>query len=432
MKRTALAALLCAQALYVSPLFAADEWGEDEWADEETGSSWHGFIEAHSGARLQNDTALQDDDLTAAEVRARVETETYINDTRLSFKGDIYADGVDGGLQLNLREALAEFSLSEGVDLKAGHQVLTWGTGDLLFLNDMFAKDWVSFFSGRDDEYLKAPSTSLRLSAYGETANVELVWTPVFTSDEFIEGERFSYFSPLAGQQLAAPAGKINPDSPSETLDRSEWAARVFGNVQLAGNTTEWALYGYHGYWKQPNALSTSGNAYFSPLNVFGASIRGSLGVGLANAEVAYYDGADDQGNDPRVMNNQVRLLLGYEQEIRPRLTMGVQYYLEHLQDYSQLSANDGGSIYRSSQNRHLWTLRLNYRMLQDNLTLSWFSFWSPTDQDSYHRPSIKYRFNDQLNLTVGANLFDGEYKHTFFGQFEDASNAYARLRWSY
>ena len=52
------------------------------------------------------------------------------------------------------------------LDVKLGRQVLTWGTGDLLFLNDLFPKDWVSFFAGRDDEYLKAPSNTLRATQY--------------------------------------------------------------------------------------------------------------------------------------------------------------------------------------------------------------------------------------------------------------------------
>lgn len=435
--RTGLFAALLSVLFISSNAYATDDWGDDAWGDEEESSAaLHGFIEGAMGGRTSSDPALTNDDLTLAEIRARLESETYLGDTRLSGKVDLYADSADGGkngLQLNLREAVAEFSLSDNMDMRVGHQVLTWGTGDLVFLNDLFAKDWVSFFSGRDDEYLKAPSTSIKWSIFGDNANLDLVWTPVFTHDEFIEGERISYFSPLAGSQVSAPAGKVIPEEPSESFSNGEFAARLHGTTSLFGSSsTEWALYGYRGFWKQPNAINSSMQPYFSRLNVLGASLRTNVASGIGHTEFAWYNGADDKGSNPLVPNNQLRFLIGYEQELIPKLTLAMQYYLEHIQDYDVLAANDGNSPYRPDENRSLWTMRLTYRAMQDNLTLSWFSFYSPTDQDYYHRPSAKYRFNDQVSLTIGGNIFAGEQDHTFFGQFENASNLYARLRFSY
>ena len=418
-----------------------DGWGDDAWGEEveaTEGLPLHGFIEGALGVRFNTDDPLPDDNFTLAELRGRIETErfysnSYVDDLRLSGKLDLYADGVDHGLQVDLREAVTDFSLNSQVDIKAGHQVLTWGTGDLVFLNDLFAKDWVSFFAGRDDEYLKAPSTSLKASVYGDSANLDLVWTPVFAHDRFISGERFSYFSPLAASQQAVPNGKLNPDQPSKTLSNGELAARLHGTTQLLGmSSTEWALYGYRGFWKQPNAVNNNNRSFYSPLISLGASLRSNVASGIGHAEISWYNGEDDQGNDPFLPNNQVRLLLGYEQELVSKLTLGVQYYSEHQLDYEALSSSDGDSIYRVDQHREMWTLRMTYRAMQDNLIMSWFSFYSPTDQDYYHRPSVKYRFSDELHLTVGGNIFGGEQLHTFFGQFEDASNIYARLRWSY
>ncbi|MFW6031595.1 MAG: hypothetical protein ACOC9T_03300, partial [Myxococcota bacterium] len=41
---------------------------------------------------------------------------------------------------------------------RRGHLRRARGTGDLVFLNDLFPKDWRSFLLGRDLDYLKAPS----------------------------------------------------------------------------------------------------------------------------------------------------------------------------------------------------------------------------------------------------------------------------------
>ena len=38
--------------------------------------------------------------------------------------------------------------------------------------NILFPKDWQSFFSGRDDEYLKAPSDSLRFTYYFDNRHI--------------------------------------------------------------------------------------------------------------------------------------------------------------------------------------------------------------------------------------------------------------------
>ncbi len=191
--------------------------------------------------------------------------------------------GVEQGVRVDLREASYTFGISERTDVKLGQQILTWGTGDLLFLNDLFAKDWQSFFAGRDTEYLKAPMAAAKASYYGESASLELVWIPVFTSDRYINGERFSWFSPRAGENVAAPSGRVKAEDPANSFANGEFAARIAGSI----DSTEWALYGYRGFQKQPNALDINGQPEFSRLDVVGASVRGTLGTGLANAEVA-------------------------------------------------------------------------------------------------------------------------------------------------
>lgn len=242
----------------------ADDWAQNDWGEEASETfKWHGFIEMGAGGRVSSDPVLEEDK-TLAELRGRLETEYFSGETRYSFKGDIYSDGVEGGTQFNLREALIDLQLSDSLDLRAGHQVLTWGTGDLLFLNDLFAKDWQSFFSGRDDEYLKAPSSSIKLAYFGDKANLDLVWTPIFTHDNYINGQRFSYFSPIEGQQVASPEGTLIPVEPKQSFENGEFAMRVYGNTYWGESNTEWALYGYRGFWKLPNAVNTQGSNYFS------------------------------------------------------------------------------------------------------------------------------------------------------------------------
>jgi hypothetical protein len=124
--------------------------------------------------------------------------------------------------------------------------------------------------------------------------------------------------------------------------------------------------------------------------------------------------------------------LLGYEWEVRPRFTIGLQYYLEKTLDYGALLDSTPLPQYARDEYRHLLTNRLTYRTGRDRFTWSLFTFYSPSDRDAYLRPVFSYRHSDAWSVTAGANIFGGQDPHTFFNQLQDASNAYVRARYNY
>ena len=69
---------------------------------------------------------------------------------------------------------------------------------------------------------------------------------------------------------------------------------------------------------------------------------------------------------------------------------------------------------------------------MDELLTLSAFVFWSPTDEDVYARFSTDYKYSDELTLTLGANLFDGKYSATQFGQFQLNDNMYLKVTYGF
>ena len=403
-------------------------WEDDPWSEpEQTGPQWTGFVEGAAGTRFERDDAVGRR-TTLADVRLRLETEWAPESLTLSLKGDLLYDGFEENFTGDFRELAIAGSPIKSLDAKAGRQVLTWGTGDLLFLNDLFPKDWVSFFAGREDEYLKAPSNSLRLTQYNQFLNIDFAWTPVFEPDNYIRGERFSFFSPLAGT-IVAPVPPLGADKPSKNFSNGEFALRLFRTI----NGVEYALYGYRGFFKGPSDFRDPANPRFAPLTSIGASIRRPLWSGLWNAETAYYFSRDDSsGRDPGLPNDQLRFLTGFEREWITNFTVGLQYYLEWTQDYDELIANSPTPQFAPDEYRHLLTTRLTYRAMQDTLIWSLFAFWSPSDQDYYLRPVVNYRFSDAWNFTAGMNLFGGDEPSTFFGQFEDATNAYLRVRFNF
>jgi len=396
----------------------------------------HGFLDTRYGQRLQSDP--HQDQKSLAETRLQLELSRMGDWTTLQLKTDFYYDDVveqdnidleDGSGWLDLREANLLFSPHSQADIKLGRQILTWGTGDLLFINDLFPKDWQSFFSGRDVDYLKAPSDAMLVSFFPEWANIDIVYTPRFDADRYISGERISYWNPALNRHAGKDA-VVSADRPKDWFDDDEWSIRVSRN--LSGYELE--LYGYDGYWKSPVGFDlSSSQATFPRLRVLGASLRGSLGNGIASLEAGYYDSLDDSdGSDPLLPNSEWRGLVGYEQEVMRNLTAGFQYYLEVLQEYDRYCDNLTATAMARDELRHVITTRLTWRLLNQNLTLSLFNFWSPSDHDGYLRPVAEYKLTDAWKVTAGANLFYGEDDHTFFSQFSNNNNLYAGIRYSF
>jgi len=387
----------------------------------------YGFIEGRQGWRLQNDPLQKDTSIS--EMRLQLDLTRDADWGIVKLKGDIIGDQVEEEVYGEIREMNILFSPLDYMDLKMGRQTLTWGTGDLLFVNDLFPKDWKSFFIGRDDEYLKAPSDAIKASIFSNLLNIDLVYTPLFNGSQYIDGTRLSYWNPILGR--TAGRDFIFDDQERDSIFQdSEYAARLSKN--MAG--LELAFYGYYGFWKTPEGLDAEEVKLFYPeLSVYGASTRRALLGGIGNFEIGYYDSRDDRGGgDPLVRNSEIRMIAGFERELAPDLTGGFQYYLEWMQDYDTYKKTLPVNTVARDEFRHLLTLRLTKLLMNQNLRLSLFVYYSPSDQDGYIRPKAHYKITDQWAVEAGANIFAGEEDHTFFGQFQDNTNAYAGVRRSF
>ncbi|MEO1244539.1 MAG: hypothetical protein AAFX56_02550 [Pseudomonadota bacterium] len=420
--------------LLPAPLLAQDDdpwsneqWDDEGWGQEEEALPFNGFVEAAAGTRFTRDPLLSKRE-TLEELRWRLETEWNTAALSLRFKSDLAYDGIEKGWDAEFRDLTVGFRIGESIDARIGQQVLTWGTGDLVFLNDLFPKDFVSFFAGRDDDYLKAPSATLRFTRFSDTINIDVAWTPLFEPDVYLNGERFSFFSPLAGSNVS-PDPPLAAVEPSDSLSNGELAVRLFKTVE----GREYALYAYDGFFKQPTALTAAFEPTFAALTAIGASLRQPAGPGLVNFETAYYWSRDDKdGTDPLLPNDQLRLLAGYEWEPKANFTVGLQYYLEWTRDHDALIRNSPAAEFEPDELRHVLTTRLSFRAGLDRHVFSLFAFISPSDRDFYLRPSYQFRYSDEWSWVLGGNLFGGDAQHTFFSQLQDASNAYLRIRYHY
>ena len=392
----------------------------------------HGFIDARAGTRTQN--APDQDDRSLTETRLQLDSLTYLDAATISARADLVYDDLANDIEnvdlengkgfIDLRELNILFTPIDIMDMKVGRQILTWGTGDLLFINDLFPKDWNSFLLGRDEEYLKAPSDAVFASFFPAFGSIDIAYTPRMDTDRYVDGSRLSYWggTGIVGQNAVVDANR------RDTWFRDDEIAVRFYRPLLS---YEAALYAYHGYWKSPNGMNADG-AFFPHLNVYGASLRGTLGDALVNAESGYYDSRQDRtGTDPMIPNSEFRFLTGYEREVAKNLTAGMQYYVEWMMDYDDYKMSAPAGTARD-EFRHVLTLRLTKMMMNQNLIIGLFTFYSPSDNDAYLRPNATYKLNDNWTLTANGNIFIGEKDHTFFGQFKDNSNVNMGVRYSF
>jgi len=126
----------------------------------------HGFLMGNASVRTTGERPPMGEGgafvLGEERLRLDVSAATRSGNGFLQVKGDVFHDAVANRVDGDLREAYAGFRTGR-LDLRLGWQIVTWGVGDLFFINDVFPKDWESFFSGRPMEYLKRGVDAVRL-----------------------------------------------------------------------------------------------------------------------------------------------------------------------------------------------------------------------------------------------------------------------------
>jgi hypothetical protein len=332
----------------------------------------HGFAEGAGGIRLKDDPA-QARDATMGEGRLQVElSQEGPADSRLFFKADLIGDGVEERGDVDLREFYLDVSPVQVLDIRAGRQILTWGTGDLIFINDLFPKDFVSFFIGRSLEYLKVGSDAVKFSLYPGPFSLDLVAVPRFTPSDVPQGERLSFFNPFTNR-IAVPDESLSMRKPAATMENTELALRLYRTF----GSYESALYGFRGFFKEPVGMDPAGGTLFFPkLSVYGGSIRGPFLQGVASFESGYYDSREDRsGTNPLIENASLKYLLGYERELWTDFSVRAQYYLEQMLEHGAYKASLPPGAPEKKEYRHLLFLRLTRLLRYQTVELSFIGF---------------------------------------------------------
>ncbi|HEC90908.1 MAG TPA: hypothetical protein ENI55_04500 [Alphaproteobacteria bacterium] len=368
--------------------------------------------------------------LLLAEERVRLDVTGWTDavDADVRIKLDGVHDAVTNNFNLDLREAYIDYTKGNA-DFRLGRQIITWGVGDLLFINDVFPKNWVSFFSGRPLEYLKTGVDGFKARYSSRPLNAEIIIIPRFEPDTMTTPKRFFMYDDYGS------VTNRDKDLPSTTLGNTEIGLRLYGKY----GGFDLSAYAYRGRWRTPGERAdnpdnaTKVTSIYPPLSVFGMSAQGSAFGGVLSLEGGYYDSRDDRGGkDPAVANSQTRFLVGYQTQLWRDFTIGGQYYTEIMSAFDSYKRSLPSGFAAKKKYRNIVTLRLTRFLGHQTWKLALFALYSPAESDYLLQPKITYKFSDNTSATLGGNIFGGKKRTTFFGQFDRDDNAYINLRYDF
>ncbi len=398
------------------------------WSIAATGQtiSLDGFAQSHAAWRASQATCPAGTacDFPAAELRGQLKAEGKNSAGNAAFLGrfDLLRDAAIDDTRLVTRELFGNLT-SEKASARLGRQVITWGVGDLLFINDTFPRDWVALFTGQPMQYLKLGSDALKLNAFPGPANFELV-TAGFRPDNTPTSRRFIFADPL-------PAGL-----PRRTLEPGNDSGEVEISGRVSGYLDNWELAGYvsRTHYRSPTwrVTGTEIVGTYPRLNTVGASLTGPIGKGVVSLEAGYYDSPQDRdGRDPSIENNQFKGIVGYSRQLWEDATLGLQLYGEWMRDYAAYRTTLPAGFPVKDRLRKVTTVRFTQLFAHQTVTLNLFAFLGLSEEDRYVIPSLRYAFSDNLWAEVGANLFGGK-RTGMFGSMQDNSNVYLTVRYAF
>jgi hypothetical protein len=323
--------------------------------------------------------------------------------------------------RLDVREAYLS-GPGKALDLTVGKEITTWGVGDLIFLADVFPKDWVAFITGAPIEYLKKGSVAAKADYYAGGTTVEAVWIPLFEPDTLPSGKKLAFFSPF-------PKGTaVRTVEPASTPANSELGLRVSRIVR----DYDTSLYLYSGWDRRPSPNFAASSFEFHRLRMAGLSFQGPLREYLLSGEAAYYRTDDGSGTDPAVPNPSVKWLLSLERTLRGNRVVSFQFFQELMLHHGSYESTLPPGSPRQPRLETVLTARYRDTLRRETVKRTLFVLYNPADQDYFVNAEWRQDLSDTVWYAVGLNLFGGEHRWTQYGQFEKDSNLYFTLRRSF
>ena len=316
-----------------------------------------------------------------------------------------------------LREAYFDYA-GKYLEVKAGRQIVTWGVADGLRITDLISPMDYTEFMANDYDDIRVPVNAINLKYPGESFSAELVFVPVPEYFVMPSGEDNPWSMPVpegVSMDLSGTPEKHIKNSEVgtrlrfflENLDFSLTALRTF-------NKSPVTIADY-----DPETKSVVIQGIYKPMYVLGGDFSIPVSEFVVRGEMAGYFGEPIALNDSRRyrLRKTFNALLGLDWYAGDNWTFMVQYMHKVIMDYRKELGMD--------QNTSMVTARISKEVLNNTLKLSVYGMYDIDNVSFYIRPAADYLLNDQITLSLGADILGG--RRGTFKTYEDNTQIWVK-----
>ncbi|MBR3070967.1 MAG: hypothetical protein IKG78_03880 [Fibrobacter sp.] len=316
-----------------------------------------------------------------------------------------------------LREAYFDYA-GKYLEVKAGRQIVTWGVADGLRITDLISPMDYTEFMANDYDDIRVPVNAINLKYPGESFSAELVFVPVPEYFVMPSGEDNPWSMPVpegVSMDLSGTPEKHIKNSEVgtrlrfflENLDFSLTALRTF-------NKSPVTIADY-----DPETKSVVIQGIYKPMYVLGGDFSIPVSEFVVRGEMAGYFGEPIALNDSRRyrLRKTFNALFGLDWYAGDNWTFMVQYMHKIIMDYRKELGMD--------QNTSMVTARISKEVLNNTLKLSVYGMYDIDNVSFYIRPAADYLLNDQITLSLGADILGG--RRGTFKTYEDNTQIWVK-----
>jgi hypothetical protein len=301
---------------------------------------------------------------------------------------DDYLDSMES--EAEVFEAYLQGTLSQSLDVKAGRQIVVWGTSDNLRVTDVLNPLDLREIGLQDLEDLRLPVVMARLDYYVGHFGIAGIAIPEI---------RFNKIPAFGSDYFPFDAPLPDEVEPKTSLSHTEWA------LAATGRFTGWDLFLYAAKIYDDFA-HVELNANLEPqrrhsrLTMLGLASNIALGNWLLKSELAYFDGLEffQQPNDEK---SRLDFLIGAEYLGFKNTTICLELVNRHLFDYDESLSEDPDNV---NEDEIESALRITRDFKNDTMHLTFLAmaFGETAQNGAFERITLEYDWTDNFSTLLG------------------------------
>jgi hypothetical protein len=350
--------------------------------------------------------------------------------------------------RMGLREAYVQYQRG-GVEVRAGRQIIPWGKSDAFNPTDyLTAKDLALL--NPDDEVRRIGATSLLASWTPQAGNspwtFSLVWTPVFPRTKLLVA------SSVLPENVTL-TGRI------ETIDSNVQNSELALKSSYTGQGWDASVSVFRGWNHIPkftlvglsgteSAPQISIGQAFHRVTALGGDVSTSWGDWVFRGETAYIWTENPDGTNPFIEPTHWDSVIGIERPLGSDFRVQGQLLVRIMPRFLPLDETPGApgvpaavniAIVKANalllgyqdQTRPAITLRPSYSNETLGLEAELFLLHNFMGHDSLLRPKLTYRITDGFKATLGSDIYRGPSDRPL-GALQSYNSVFAEAKYTF